>query len=491
MTVRPCIISLTAILLLPLSAAAADQPLASADLTIRARTILKNSCASCHVEKSERSTLAILDHAQMVRTGRTVSFVSPKDVAASQALELIESGSMPPGLLPKVSDADIAILRDWVERGAAAYPQQFDDEFAYRAIDADLDRLEKGKKSDIPFMRYLTLHHLAADGSTANLPFERAEFLKALEGLVKAGSPAPEPVDETATIFRFDLRAAGWHRKPFLKLDLKLKEDGPADGNLFDVVLLEYPLAVVPKQSPTFDQISTKFLKPAGQVRPIPFVRGDWFVAAVGSVPLADELRNLIEPMDPVPPGLLKPLPGGKPAAIPPASAGSIAVPAIDSLYGPDPPTTAVKGLAVGTFDFSFNRPRPTFSPNDRLRLRVTAADEFFFEWVWMDFEKKIYTFKQLQKVPAGKTAETPLPEDDALGEDLGTERFFVFVSTLKFDPCERWRPAHGIKPVSRVVHPLYRLEKKGDLWVPSAEGEGLARVTASIEIVARADKKK
>ena len=482
MTARPALASFLAVVLLaafPVAGRAAP----SADLAVRARAILAEHCTACHGEKPDRTTFAVLDHEQMVKTDRP-----------ALALELIESGSMPPGQHEKLSDEEINILRKWVAAGAVAYPRQYDDEFAYRTILADIETLTKANAASVSAVRYLSLHHLATEKTWDALSRGREDFLKGFRQVVKEGAPLPIPVDATETIFRFDLREAGWHHKPFKKIALNGDINGPADGNLFDLALLEYPFGVLPRGSATFDDLSTKFLKPAGQVRPIPFIRGDWFVNAVATKPFAEELGDLILPFQAIPPGILKPRPQveASPLKLPVASATAVPIPAIDSLYGPDHSPVVPRGLVIGTFDFSFDRPRVKFSPGDKLRLRLKADDKLFYEMMWIDSDAKIATFTFVEKNEAGKTAELILPEkDDVLGVVLGKEKFLLFVSTREFTLCERWRPTVANKPIERTVHPIFKLEKKGELWLPSLADAGVARVTASIEIVARADKKK
>ena len=141
--------------------------------------------------------------------------------------------------------------------------------------------MEQAAAADVPYYRYLTLHHLASDKSPiTDLIKSRTEFLAALKTITKAGSPAPQAVDATQTVFRIDLHNAGWNHKPFNKLDNTGMVAGPAEGTLFDVVLMEYPFGVLPTGFKESEKLGEKFLVPARQVRPFAFVRGDWFVEA-------------------------------------------------------------------------------------------------------------------------------------------------------------------------------------------------------------------
>ena len=82
---------------------------------------------------------------------------------------------------------------------------------------------------------------------------------------------------------------------------------GPSAINRFDLILLEYPYGVVPTSSEVFTRLADEFLGPASQVRPLAFVRADWFIAAVTRPPLFEDLRGArIDPND----RATKPAPG-------------------------------------------------------------------------------------------------------------------------------------------------------------------------------------
>src|SRR5688572_24878441 len=93
-------------------------PADNAQLAVRARAILAKHCAACHGGAEPRSTLQVLIHTQMVAE-RHARFVIPQQPDLSQALELIEQGSMPPGGLAKLLNDEVKDLRAWVASGAA------------------------------------------------------------------------------------------------------------------------------------------------------------------------------------------------------------------------------------------------------------------------------------------------------------------------------------------------------------------------------------
>ncbi|MBM4072924.1 MAG: hypothetical protein FJ271_28950 [Planctomycetes bacterium] len=89
------------------------------------REILKRNCFECHGQQgSAKKVLNILDHAQMV-SKRVVVPGSPAD---SRLIQRIADGSMPPEeeetRLPRVTETELTILKDWVLGGAPPLPPE-------------------------------------------------------------------------------------------------------------------------------------------------------------------------------------------------------------------------------------------------------------------------------------------------------------------------------------------------------------------------------
>ena len=164
-------------------------------------------------------------------------------------------------------------------------------EVVLEAILQDVRRLPEEVR---PFARYFSLNHLLAAGaSPEELELHRDALAKAINHLSwQKGLVRPEPIEPTRTVFRVDFRDLGWHQHPFERI-VDGKPAGPSRLNLFDLALLEYPYGVVPEDSETFDRLATEFLGPAGQVRPIPFVRADWFVSTATQPPLYEDFLQL------------------------------------------------------------------------------------------------------------------------------------------------------------------------------------------------------
>ena len=120
-----------ALVLVFVPAAVAQKPTA-ADLTIRSHAILTKHCAGCHGDKPVRGNLKVLVHGEMIKN-HPVALIQPKNPTASQVLELIEEGSMPPGKYAKVPEQEVAVLREWVASGDGgmklAQPRKLLDEW--------------------------------------------------------------------------------------------------------------------------------------------------------------------------------------------------------------------------------------------------------------------------------------------------------------------------------------------------------------------------
>src|SRR5207237_7053334 len=128
--------------------------------------------------------------------------------AASQVIQFLEDGSMPPGDRPRPTDEEVDILKKWVAANAPSYPVAFDDDTTLRVMFDDLET----HAADAPHLRYFSFAHLVReDGPVPDLRAEEGKLHRALVGC--GVKKPPEPVDDTATLFRFDTRKAGWDRR--------------------------------------------------------------------------------------------------------------------------------------------------------------------------------------------------------------------------------------------------------------------------------------
>jgi serine/threonine-protein kinase len=263
----------------------------------RARTILDSQCAQCHGGSKPEAGFRINDRDTLLAKG----IVVPNQPDGSKILKRITASGdlrMPPdgdGLRALTAD-EVAAVRAWIQGGAPAFadllpapPGQVGDEYVLESILADVRKLT-GANERLESYRYFSLNHLLAGGITAaELEAHRQALTLVVNHLSrKAGFAVPEPIEATGTVFRLDISRLGWDRQR-----LQLKNGGAADVTLFDMVLLDYPYGMLYDGSETYRRLAAEYLAPIRQVRPVPFVRADWFMAAATQPPLYEDLLQL------------------------------------------------------------------------------------------------------------------------------------------------------------------------------------------------------
>jgi mono/diheme cytochrome c family protein len=281
---RSPILVLTALVLG--SGPAAAQP--STDKPARARTVLEKHCLSCHGDTAPRGGLKILDERQLQK------LVRPRDADHSELIQLVQAGNMPPGRTPKLSDADVQALREWVNDGATPPRPAFNDAYVLTWILKDLeDQGDRKPKPDPVKWRYVSFAHLMNEPQAEErLREHRLALLRAVN-LVNQRTNIwpPKAVDPAGTVFRLELDELGWNVQPWKG---NYKDDWRDRITLYDLILLEYPYGVVPDESTDLNKAILKdYLARAGMLRPVAYLRGDWLIDAVGKTPLYDDLLRL------------------------------------------------------------------------------------------------------------------------------------------------------------------------------------------------------
>ena len=99
----------------------ADKP---AFYTEKVRPILQTNCGKCHFDVNHKGGLSLQTKASTLKGGRDGVVIVPGDPANSLLVKLIrhegpadDPKPMPPKS-PKMSDADIAVIEQWVKAGA-------------------------------------------------------------------------------------------------------------------------------------------------------------------------------------------------------------------------------------------------------------------------------------------------------------------------------------------------------------------------------------
>jgi hypothetical protein len=252
-------------------------------LSSQAQTILRKYCFECHGQdpKNLQAKINVLDHRSLLDR----KIVVPAAPDESELIGSIVDGTMPTGKRAAVPKDDLAVLREWVRSGAPPFPAGASETPETSALGHSYvlqeiwEDVRKQPVGDRPFVRYFSLNHLLGDPKTkADLGLFTEALTKAIQHLSRKGKEvAPVPIDDTKTVFRVDISKLGWDDKP---LEI-IKDEERAGGSgltLFDLILLEYPYGFVGPNTPVFDKLARDFLEPANQVRPLAYVRGDWFI---------------------------------------------------------------------------------------------------------------------------------------------------------------------------------------------------------------------
>jgi hypothetical protein len=266
------------------------------DLAIQARAILKKYCSDCHNDKPDRfGTIAVLDYSRLVANApNPVPFVLPKNPSASQIIQFIEDGTMPPGNRPRPEIEEIAVLKQWIEESAPSYPAAFDELYTLKVM---LDDIDRQPAQTVPYLRYISLAHLVTEnGLPPNLGMVETKLKIGLRWCNLEMPKPPVEVDDTATLFRLDIRTMGWEAR-----DLFFSAANGPPGDIsplkpYDLLLLEYPHGFrLPPGHPLEERLN-RYFKITRQLLPIPFLRADWLGEKLAKdKPLADDLKSLTE----------------------------------------------------------------------------------------------------------------------------------------------------------------------------------------------------
>jgi serine/threonine-protein kinase len=298
----PRFATLFALLLATGPAAAAD------DLAARAKEVFRGHCAECHSGTRARAGVNTLDRDALVKKEKVVPG-KPDDSIVFQLITAADETVMPPKGRPPLTAEQIDVIRKWIVAGAPPFPADApappepprekdkplkDVAGVDYVLKKILAHVLAAPEGDRLFLRFFSINHVLTAGATPDkLADHRFALAKAVNHLSRESKLVrPKSIDAPAdTVFVLDIRELGWHRKPF--------EVVAAGGNtrsdltVFDLALLEYPYAITYEDSETFDRLAKEFLVPAKQVRPIAYVRADWFCSVVTLPPLYEDFLRL------------------------------------------------------------------------------------------------------------------------------------------------------------------------------------------------------
>ncbi|HKB04927.1 MAG TPA: c-type cytochrome domain-containing protein [Gemmataceae bacterium] len=279
-----------------------------ADIAGRAKELFRAYCAECHSGPKARAGVNVLDRDGLVKKEKVIPN-KPDDSLLYQLVTATDESAMPPTGRPRLTAEQTEVIRKWIAAGAPAFPadapaptepakekdRPLQDvagvDYVLKKILAHVRTVPAG---DQPFLRFFSINHILTAGATADrLADHRHALAKAINHLSREPKLVrPKSIDAPAdTVFAVDIRELGWHRKPF-KVQNGDKEV-PNDLTIFDLALLEYPYAITYEDSGTFEQLTKEFLATANQVRPIPYLRADWFASVVTQPPLYEDFLQL------------------------------------------------------------------------------------------------------------------------------------------------------------------------------------------------------
>ena len=115
---RPILLFAFSLLIPAFNAAAAE----SAPAYVQVHAVFAKHCVSCHNAKDEEGELVLESYATLMKGGETGPAVVPGKADESLLIRLIRHEKKPymppPKKAPKLSDAEIAVVKAWVDAGA-------------------------------------------------------------------------------------------------------------------------------------------------------------------------------------------------------------------------------------------------------------------------------------------------------------------------------------------------------------------------------------
>lgn len=274
------------------------------DLSAQVKQIFRTRCFECHGATRQEAGIHILDASTYVGDGE---YVSPGDVDSSHLFDTVcsddEDVRMPQSPLPPLQPFEIQAIRQWIAGGAKPFPKDIPADQANddrntgteHVLETILTHIRTVPRESRKYVRYFSSNHLLSAGATQqDLKLQQQALAKALNHLSWVNQiVVPEIVDHpVGSILAVDIRKLGWSATPY-----RVVREGTlhemSSLNLYDQVLLEYPYSIALQNSKTFDELRDHYFMNAGLVRPIPFVRTDWFASIATQFPLYEDMLQL------------------------------------------------------------------------------------------------------------------------------------------------------------------------------------------------------
>src|SRR5262249_42979840 len=196
------------------------------------RAVLKQNCQACHHGPGSESGYAFdvlkVDDLKAARNRRGPILVPGKPDESRLYKRAGIDKTMPPDYAKdQPTDADLAVLKKWIEAGAPPFP---DAERRFLALTEVLtalrDHLQKAERTDRPFLRFFTLTHLHTPPAVpSDAPrLARVALAKAINSLSRKPNLVElRAVDKDETVYVVDVRELDW------------------DGGLWREIIRAYP----------------------------------------------------------------------------------------------------------------------------------------------------------------------------------------------------------------------------------------------------------
>jgi mono/diheme cytochrome c family protein len=256
--------------LLLMAAPQAQPEVSSADAAF---AVFQKKCVSCHGDTGFARGSMVLDRAAMVKSGKIAPGHAEESILYKRITGTIEP-IMPQGG-SKLPDADIATIKRWIDDGAPDWKPNPTESRRFLTNDDVISAIEKdlistGSDTSRQFFRYFTLTNLY-NSNDEKLPTYRSALSKLINSLSWDRDIAvPITIDREQTILRIDLREYDW--------------SDPV--RTWETILEGYPYSV--------DFSGSAYARiQAMTSSEIPFIRGDWFLAAASMPPLYHEILEL------------------------------------------------------------------------------------------------------------------------------------------------------------------------------------------------------
>jgi hypothetical protein len=82
--------------------------------------LLTARCVRCHGTKKRKAQLDVRSHAGLLEGGESGPALLPGSADQSLLFQMVQKGEMPPGKNPKLTPAEVALLKTWIDHGAPA-----------------------------------------------------------------------------------------------------------------------------------------------------------------------------------------------------------------------------------------------------------------------------------------------------------------------------------------------------------------------------------